>query len=349
MDDPTAYRLNRIRGMLMGAFLGDALGAPHEFYCNRGTVYTGKLEKAAFLVSQYRGRIDLKVGQITDDSEMTLILLRSLIHHNGYNHEAVIRDYIAWSAHAPFMGKNTRMLFKEASSRADPLASYRNKLNKEILSQPEEMRSQSNGALMRCSPLALLPDQAAVRLDVDITNPCTVTYETNRVYTFALYLALRGKSHTEIWTELAGQITHPAVKAVYDSVPTGYDRNLAENKGWCLHGLWCALTVLYFFDKMGGGEGTSTTTGKVSRGGDSVTIYKWLIASHPGSDSDTNACIAGALMGALLGYDVLYQQQAENIAILLAVQPEAQPSARPAYYQPADFYQFTQQLAERFP
>lgn len=77
----------------MGAFLGDALGAPHEFKCNRSTIYTGKLQHKACYISQYQGRKELKVGQITDDSEMTITLLRQMIEDGSYN---VIISYMKW-------------------------------------------------------------------------------------------------------------------------------------------------------------------------------------------------------------------------------------------------------------
>lgn len=41
----------------------------------------------------------------------------------------------------------------------------------------------------------------------------------------------------------------------------------------------------------------------------------WIIKEHPGSDTDTNAAITGALFGAYLGYDHLYalnELQTEN-------------------------------------
>jgi len=40
--------LDKIRGMFMGAFLGDALGAPHEFRGSGHLVYTGILEHKTY-------------------------------------------------------------------------------------------------------------------------------------------------------------------------------------------------------------------------------------------------------------------------------------------------------------
>lgn len=325
-------RLNRVRGMLMGAFLGDALGAPHEFYCNRGIPYTGKLEHQAFKINRYTGeKTSLKVGQVTDDSEMTIILLRSLIRWQGYNTEATVRDYMSWAVHAPFLGTNTRELFREAGTRKDPIAAYKRKLAV-VMAKPEEERSKSNGALMRCSPLALLSSPYAVHLDAGLTNPQSAVVACNQLYVLALRWALEDHPSSFIFDSLEIHATHPEVREVYLAVRQGGKRDLGPpSKGFCMHGLWCALTILYRF----------TTIRE-----DSHMMYRWVIAGHPGSDTDTNACIAGALMGALLGYDRLYQQQQENIDIVIGLNPDAHPTPRPHEYTPHDFYQLSWQAAQ---
>lgn len=311
--------LDRVRGMFMGAFLGDALGSPHEFRCNAKTPYTGKLEHVPFMITQYQGRKEHKIGQTTDDTEMTLVLLRSLIAHHGYHEEDVVSGYLKW-ANTPGtpLGKNTRALFKGVTT----VKGYRNRIAK-IHQLPEGERTQSNGALMRCSPLALLPDYAAVLTDVNLTNPTSVAIDTNLVYITALRDALRGLSPEEIFIHAQAVAQTEPVKDIFRDILKHKGRDISQNKGWCLHGLWCAMTALTRF--------TTYTE-----------AMDWIIKGNPGSDSDTNACIAGALLGAVLGFQTLQAQQGNNITILLNVPFEAEPTPRPLDYTPHDFYALTE-------
>lgn len=112
-DQSEQIRNDRIKGMFYSAFLGDALGAPHEFYCNRGVIYTGKLQYQAFYNTRYQGRRELVVGQVTDDSEMTITLLRGLLEDKGYQKEKMIERYVRWANSGLWMmGRNTRDLLK---------------------------------------------------------------------------------------------------------------------------------------------------------------------------------------------------------------------------------------------
>src|SRR5579862_892733 len=151
MEPINNISVDKMSGMFMGAFLGDALGAPHEFRCNSHIIYTGKLEHQAFYISQFQGRRELAVGQVTDDSEMSLTLLRSIIENKGYDRDKVIKGYMNWCNSGGWMiGKNTRAILKGVTT----LRGYQNRIKK-ILLLPEEERSQSNGGLMRCTHLAL--------------------------------------------------------------------------------------------------------------------------------------------------------------------------------------------------
>lgn len=71
---------------------------------------------------------------------------------------------------------------------------------------------------------------------------------------------------------------------------------------------------------------------------------RWVITSQPGSDTDTNACIAGALIGAMLGFETIQTetQTARNIQILLEVNTNEGPTPRPLEYSPHDFYILTE-------
>lgn len=105
-------KLDKIKGMFISAFLGDALGAPHEFYCNRKVKYTGKLEHVPFRTSRFQGKQMLSIGQVTDDSEMTLTLLQQILD-GKYDKQKVVLSYLEWANSGLWaMGRNTRELFK---------------------------------------------------------------------------------------------------------------------------------------------------------------------------------------------------------------------------------------------
>lgn len=303
------------RAMFMGALLGDALGAPHEFKHLKHNVYTGQLQYSTYLVNRWtRERRELKVGQVTDDSEMAIILLRSILQHGGYSPEHVLLEYMEWAQNAPFMGNNTRNLFKDAGARVDKLGAYRRRL---AVAQTEAP-SHSNGALMRCWPLVLLQSAEAVLADVNATNPYDVPRECNLVYINMLSWALQGCTAEEILVGIRPSLQCAEIVALY----TEENRNICTNKGHCLHALWCCFTVLRYW---------AAFEGQYSK------IMHWVIAEHIGSDTDTNAAIVGALVGALLGWDAMVADQRANMELLLAVDFSAEPSARPLKCQPHDF------------
>ena len=116
---------DKIAGMLYGAALGDALGAPHEL---RGkyplNMYNGKL----YLDVRLQSRFGLKTGPIgstTDDTAMTMALARSLIDNNAFDEEQVVLAYEDFAngtgnrigpnslvrEKVLGLGKNTRALF----------------------------------------------------------------------------------------------------------------------------------------------------------------------------------------------------------------------------------------------
>lgn len=313
--------LDKVRGMFMGAFLGDSLGVPNEFKCNRNVPYTGILEHKGFLVTRFQGKKELEIGQCSDDSEMSLALLRQIIKDRGYNKNNVTLAYMAWANSGGWMmGRNTRALLQGVTT----LKGYQGRMNK-VLSMSMSERSQSNGAMMRCSPLALLWDNTCVIDDVNITNPNPVCLDCNLVYISALRLALQGIDASTIFTQIKPLAQTFEVRAVLEQVEKRQSRDIAEKKGWCLHALWCALITMTSFTNYS-------------------EAMHWIITSQPGSDTDTNACIAGALLGAILGFERMQSEPTtnRNIEILLAVDTSKGPTPRPLIYSPNDFYALTE-------
>ena len=187
--------VNRVRSMLMGVFLGDALGAPHEFAYNSNLPYTGELIYQTRFISQYQGTRYMVVSQLSDDSEMTLSLARSIVSNRGYVKEQVIQSYLQWANSGNVMiGRNTRSLFKNGKT----VKAYYKNYETAFSTLESRAAAQSNGALMRSTPLACLWSNDPVIEDVGLTNPSKIAVDAELTYITALRLALIGTNCTTI-------------------------------------------------------------------------------------------------------------------------------------------------------
>lgn len=326
--------VNRVRSMLMGVFLGDALGVPHEFHYNSSLVYTGKLQYKTRFISQYTGTRYLAVGQISDDGEMTLALARSLIANNGYVKEEVIKSYLRWAnSGRGFMGVNTRNLFKHGKT----LQSYYKNYENVFPTAEKRAASQSNGSLMRCSPLACLWSNDAVIQDVELTNPSKIVADAELTYVTALRYSLLGVECQEVWTRIKSIAQTPEVQKIYEDIQNGVPRDLSDNKkGWVLNSLYAAYFCFY----------------NILMPTDSIEsvfpqCLKWVI-TQPNTDTDTNAAITGALIGAAIGWEALITEPGtvENISILLNSDSTRGDFPRSADYTLGDFETVVRQLTD---
>ena len=88
-----AFSEDKRNGAILGHALGDALGAPCEFY--PFALYTGVLNTSIVRFSRAYGRQVCPVGQITDDTEMALVLMETL--NSGYTKEKAVVNYMLWA------------------------------------------------------------------------------------------------------------------------------------------------------------------------------------------------------------------------------------------------------------
>jgi len=299
---------DRIKGMILGGALGDALGAPHEFH-NQKKNYDGVLDKCIYFKFQYTPIRNSTIGQVTDDTEMTFALYAALIKNGGiYDAETVIFEYMNWAESAWALGKNTRTLFKNIKT----IKGYRERQSKLTAD------NQSNGSLMRCSPLALLGEdwKNDVREDCRLTNPSPVNIHAELLYVKALRMALAGKSKKEIIQEIVKRATEYKIPEVSNALhhATFKDKpwDLTENKGWVLHAFYCAMWGFIHFD-------------------DYKSAIDAIILRY--GDCDTNAAIAGNLLGAYYGYDKMIENPItkKNIKVLLKCDPSKGDMPRKDY------------------
>lgn len=127
---------------MIGSAVGDALGAGFEFgpagaYRERFPVprHDGVGEMIG------GGAFDWAPGEFTDDTQMALIIARSLLDTGHYDPDRLWADWRVWAEYAPDVGIGTRFSLSFADWRDVRVDA------------PE--RTAGNGALMRATPFAL--------------------------------------------------------------------------------------------------------------------------------------------------------------------------------------------------
>ena len=136
-------RSHRSAGLIIGATVGDALGAPFEF--ERGGTYAERFpssELGGIGEMIGGGSFNWSPAEFTDDTQMALALALSIVENNGFDPDHVWTYWRSWAQSASDIGNTTR----HALSFDD----WRD------VSHPRPESTAANGALMRAFPLALL-------------------------------------------------------------------------------------------------------------------------------------------------------------------------------------------------
>lgn len=332
-EEDTTYWWN-VLSMFYGGALGDALGVPFEFrYSISVSKYNGKLEYKPMLKSRFQGVRYGVVGQVSDDTEMTIALAQSIVNAGGkYSRDEAILQYIDWANSRPLgMGVNTRKLFGGIKSKGKrAIATYEKHRSKRFDPTHKDGISpkdaQSNGSLMRCAPLALSPGKnyENVIADVDLTNPNDVNREAGVIYVKLLRELLFGGMKG---IDPLGSAKQPQI---IEAIQQARNKDLRDvmkiGKGWVVHAFYCAVYCLLNFD-------------------DYTEAINWVI--RLGGDTDTNAAIAGSLMGAKIGYPFLIDAKLEpNLLIMLQADTKDGNFPRPKKYTPAQFLPLSESLGQ---
>ena len=269
----TASQFNRAAGALAGQFVGDAFGAQYEFSAPMGHVSDKIIGSPAFGTAP---------GQITDDGELAIELILSMLSRSGkpkvYQTSDAEANYKRWYKSKPFdMGRTTSMALCENSPQPDK-------------------KSQANGALMRISPLGVYASAqehwesywylSDARSDAAITHPNAACTACNQVFTRALVYAIRTGDKKDAFMEAKScALKIGLASAVCDKIATADSagtKDMDGVRGWVVFALINALHQMMTADSV---KEAIINTVKL------------------GGDTDTNAAIAGALAGAIHGFD----------------------------------------------
>ncbi len=304
--------LSRAQGCLLGQLIGDSLGSLVEFQ-SPGEILFNYPEGVRDMADG--GTWNTIAGQPTDDSEMALLLARSLVSQGTFDKGEAEKAYVFWLESNPFDIGNT--ILSGLTGRRSP-------------------DSQANGAMMRISPLGIFGasyglEQVAewARQDAAITHIHRVCQEANALFAMAIAYAVRTGCVADdlyreiaVWAEDLGvdDSLKETITVAADSPP----ENFMRFQGWVLIAFRNALWQLL--------NAASVEEGIVD------TVMQ-------GGDTDTNAAICGALLGAVYGRKGVPDRWIETIQ---GCRPQAgKPGVykpRPKVFWPADVLELAEQL-----
>jgi ADP-ribosyl-[dinitrogen reductase] hydrolase len=263
-------RADRVVGILVGAAAGDALGAPYEF----GPA--GELTRVGAEMAG-GGGFGWKPGEWTDDTQMSLHIAASLLAHDGINEADQWDRFRTWSQRAADVGVQTRRVLGSGkpwqTAASDDFGSG--------------LRSAGNGSLMRTVTAALFFAAHGPQASADAAR------------------RISALTHGDPRAGECCVVLHELIRVgLSDADPIGclgeaLDLVLPDHRGFLVP--WLAPT---WEPNVRDNNGVSWVT---------LAQAVWAVRSHDsfaaalravvdlGGDTDTVACVTGALAGARWG------------------------------------------------
>ena len=306
--------LDRAQGCLLGQLIGDSLGSLVEF---KRVDQIHALYPQGCRELRNGGTWDNLAGQPTDDSELALMLARTLAKVGRYDRGAVLDAYVHWFKHAWDIGGTIRAALGSAVRGATTEERLR------LVAQYADPSKPTNGSLMRISPLGIFgagrPEQAAdwARAESRLTHPHPLSQGACAVYVAALATAIGSDvSPRECFEAALAEAdrsnAHADIRRTLDAARLAPPSNYVTSMGWVLIALQNAFYQLL--------HAPGVEDGIVD------TIMH-------GGDTDTTAAIAGALLGAVHGRRQIPQRWIDTV---LSCRPER--GSGTAHPQPPEFW-----------
>lgn len=326
---------DKLKGIMYGLVIGDSLGVPHEFKSQKKNVYTGLLYIEPKFIFRYVQRTDV-IGQYSDDTEMTLCNLRSIVENKKYCAEKVVLYYQRWANTSRAMGTNTKLLFHGVKTYKGYQKRFiktfcteegkeEQKEKSSILNKNYENSTQSNGCLMRCAFLSFM-EPKIVEEDCRLSNPNQICVDSCLVYTSAIRFLVFTENSTKETKDIKNELYNHIIDfclennisdTVTNIIKDAYNKKPKDitgpSKGHVINALYCAFYGLWNFDSY------QDAIDYV------VNIYN--------SDTDTNGAVTGALYGSFLGFSQLEKEEktSKNIQIIQNLDTTLGDNPRPDF------------------
>lgn len=262
-------RFDRIRGALYGVAVGDALGGPLEFMSK------AEIEKKHGKVRDMIGGgwLNLKPGETTDDTAMTLAVAEGILENPENPIPAIGQRFISWYKSGPKDIGNTCAHAIRTAMRADDTAPTCNEWIKAgiTIQKISKGRNAGNGALMRTVyPALYYPDkEEAVKIAQDIGF--MTHYNDTSAIVIDLYVRF-----------INGIISGPFDMNIYKAYEVM--RKPDAPTGYVIDSMYYAMEAIDIYNTF-------------------EHSLIWVV--NQGGDADTIGAITGGIAGALYGYSAI--------------------------------------------
>jgi ADP-ribosyl-[dinitrogen reductase] hydrolase len=283
MTDPA---MDRARGCLLGLAIGDALGATNEF---KTATQIQRAEPVYDLVGG--GWLNLPAGEVTDDTQMTRLVLESYAH--GYDLEDLTRRFVTWlESSPPDVGILTRQALEQVQRGVSPRDAGRRAW------EDSGYSSAGNGAIMRCAPTGVLRRHDREARVLETLEIARVTHFDARCVESSIWLnaciaALIAGTTVTSSLEFAEDEVRWARQHCDLSLPNPEDDVL----DWVRRARGLPLAML---DTSGYTLATAQAAAWALLHADSLEAGLVMIVNQ-GGDADTTGAVSGALLGAKFG------------------------------------------------
>lgn len=327
MTDKNRYQ-DKSRGMLVGLAVGDALGAPVEFFHS-----SLEIEEMGDKLAHFHKNTRAPEGVWTDDTSMALCIADSLIFSNGYDSYDIMNRFKEWC----YSGyrKHPQAPVDVGTQTLKALDEY--EISPTIKKDSPKIESAGNGGIMRLAPIIIantFPDKDYPTLkDAYERGSLVVDPEDDD----GEFITLENILPTIKMAELSCRETHNsfvacAVTEMFASVLYCLLHGLEKNNAVTYASRW----IEYKYDSFYYENGDLFVTRVLNKnnyqfrdlGGyivDTFAIAIWGLLNFKsfeegmmavirlGGDTDTNAACYGQLAGAYYGYKKIPEEWRKGV------------------------------------
>ena len=270
-------RSHRCTGLIVGAAVGDALGAPFEFQ-DAGTYRNNFPDPIYGGIGEMIGGGSFRwlPGEFTDDTQMALSLALSILECDGFDPDHLWSFWRSWANRPTDIGNTTKHSLSFE--------------NRHDVSHPNPSLTAANGALMRSFPLALLTistdELRSIALEQGtMTHPHPAARWGAWLGVAMMHSAVQGNDPFKTLDEELALMPKDVAKdflplLVPQWQPTSGRINNGSIWGCLADAVWAVRNTTSFEDAV-------------------------VKAVNLGDDTDTVACVAGALAGAIYGIQAI--------------------------------------------